>query len=103
MHYIIGTSFTVGQARQQGSRVVGVVEVSRNRGKTGPFQNGQTYTLYNIRPLGEDRKLEYTFYDTNKEMLVVEFNSSKEADGMISKATGESLPDYMAFYSNRSA
>ncbi len=103
MHYIIGTSFTVGQGRSTGPRVVGAVQVSRNRGKTGPFQNGQTYMLYNIRPLNEDRKLEYTFYDSNKEKLVVEFNSSREADGMISKATGDSLPDYVAFYSNRSA
>tara|TARA_Y100000310_G_C20378479_1_gene666914 strand:+ start:264 stop:569 length:306 start_codon:yes stop_codon:yes gene_type:complete len=98
MHYIIGTSFTAGTpTQQQGPRVVGAVQVSRTRGLIGPFENGQMYTLYNIRPINE--KFEYTFFDSNRELLVVEFNNSKEADVAIAKAAGETLPDYKSFYS----
>lgn len=97
MHYIVGTSFRAGNStQQQGPRVVGMPQVTRTKGSTGHFKNGELYTLYNIQPQSEG--VEYTFYDSNKELLVVNFGNTKEADIAIAKAAGEQLPDYETFY-----
>jgi hypothetical protein len=100
MHYIIGTSFTPGSStssRSSGLRSVSTQQISsRNRGSIGPFQKGNQYTLHNIEIISTG--VRYTFYDSNREPVVIDFTNSKEADLAISRAIGDTLPDYDGFY-----
>ena len=99
MHYIVGSTFTVGTAKPTGPRPVGAVQPKRKT--AGPFTGGTIYTVYNIH--SESGKLKYTFVDGNMNPIEQIFESFKEADNYIAKVAGTQLPDYENFYRNNNA
>ena len=99
MHYIIGSTFTVGSPKPRGPQPVGSVQPRRK--SAGPFTGGEVYTVYNIQ--SESGKLKYTFVDSGMNPIDHIFESFKEADGYIAKVAGVQLPDYESFYRNSNA
>jgi hypothetical protein len=77
MHYIAGTSFTVAQKILTGDK---------------RFRPGLTFSLISISK--KDNKVLYTFLNSLKEKIQVEFKSCREADLFISKFKNEKLPNY---------
>ena len=102
MHYIIGTqirSNSLHPAPTSSSRLksVGAVQL-RKKVVSEHFLPGETYTLYYIKQI-EDDKLQYTFLNnTTEEKFDMMFDSAKDADIYLSRVLGEKLPDYESFY-----
>ena len=101
MHYMVGSTVKVPVNRApspaKGPQPLNVgrhVRKSKNR----YFEPGVEYTLYNIRPVPETGKFEYTFVDKQGQPLVHVFNSISEAEQIMAQANGEDLPDYGQLY-----
>jgi hypothetical protein len=83
MHYIIGTSFSVGPDPRRGFRSL-----------ENSFNVNVLYKLININLT--TNVLNYTFDGTDRSRVVLPFESSKAADNFIAKLRNEIVPDYTA-------
>ena len=107
MHYPIGTDICVTNQR---SRTTGgirsITDQQHNRIiNTTPFAPHERYSLYNIKIMQD--KVQYHFVTVGASSpdddIILEFNSTREADQLIATAKGEALPDYDAFHKKKSA
>lgn len=69
--------------------------------KPSEFNYGKVYTLYNIRPTGEE--IQYTFRDNHSNKVQKNFESVSQADQWISTCKNESVPDYEKFYQHNTS
>ena len=103
MHYIIGTEIYIDpvQTLNQGSgpQPINAQQVHRQTRNVGPFAPGVKYSLYNIRKV--EQGLEYQFIDDTGQNIPLVFESTSQADAVISQIKNEPLPDYTSFYRGR--
>jgi len=98
MHYIIGTTFDV-HTPIRGTADRSALEKNRYAKQ---FPEPGAYEIYYIRRT-KDNLVEYTFYNTTTgNRHKKEFNSTGEADRIISVLTGEKLPNYSQNYEEMS-
>ena len=94
MHYIIGTRFEVNIST---SGAVDNQSLLARRNKKYFPDNG-VYELYYIRPK-PDKKIEYTFMNvSNRQTIIIPFESTRDADNLIATFTGDEIPDYEQRY-----
>ena len=107
MHYPIGTDICVTNQRSRpGGGIRSITDQQPRRIKnTTPFVSNANYSLYNIKIM--ESKVQYHFVmvgaPSPDDDIILEFNSTVEADQLIATAKGEALPDYDAFHKRKSA
>jgi len=100
MHYIIGESFEV-PAVVRGKTDTRTLELNR---LSRQFTTAGTYSVFYIRKLYKKDKIQYTFINEDTgERHTVDFDTTSEADMLIAKLKGESLPDYEDYYASISS
>lgn len=82
MHYIIGTSFSIKTDPQRGFRSL-----------ENQFHTNILYKLGNIA-LQNNNTLTYRFDGSDSSQVVLNFDTSRDADMFIAKQRREVLPDY---------
>lgn len=99
MHYLIGTEIILtarAPVNESGPQPLNVANVQRTA-RSEYFEPNVKYTLYNIRPL-PDNKFSYAFQRQDGDVKEYVFNSISAAERVIAQARGEDLPDYEAYH-----
>lgn len=87
MHYITGTQFTVNTQLRPRQALTGEKLIP-----------GTIYFILKIEK--KDNTFLYTFVDTQRNKVTLQFNSCREADKMIGIYRNERVPDYDMYYGN---
>ena len=96
MHYIIGESFEVPPV-VRGQTDPKTLELNR---LSREFEDVGSYSIYYITRRPKTNKIQYTFINEHTGLKVYkDFDSATQADELIAKLKGESLPDYEDYYS----
>ena len=97
MHYIIGETFNVPPV-VRGRTDRRTLELNR---VSQEFDHVGTYVVYYIRKIPKTGNIQYTFmHEETGLKIFIDFTSATEADELIAKIKGESLPDYEDYYSS---
>tara|TARA_R110000824_G_scaffold245720_6_gene434850 strand:+ start:2023 stop:2325 length:303 start_codon:yes stop_codon:yes gene_type:complete len=100
MHYIIGEQFDVPPV-VRGKTDPRTLELNRlSRQFTAPG----SYSIFYIRKLHKKAKIQYTFVNEDTgDRHTIDFDTATEADALIAKFKGDSLPDYEDYYASISS
>lgn len=85
MHYIVGTSFTVGRRKN----IVLDSNSASNTRYERQLNAGMTYTITNIKK--DENKLVYKLKDIQGKTIELQFNTAREADSLIASFRNEPL------------